>query len=357
MHALLKLPSAGAVCPGGMLLVVLVVLLLAGPAAPSPCLVPPDPPRRLLLLLLPHSTLSRSLCLCSLTPQQALPPPAARDAPHPHPHPHTHTHTYTHAHFAMSSSKFSYKPLTLTPINFSLTEGTSIPAPLDSPPDTPRPPTPGRGPLSSHPTPKSPDSPPQRDSPQRDSPERDSPPPEKPLDDAPSPDVHTRPGRTSDAASSTISPASPTGKRPASVRKFLGIRTLSSSDSLKSDRPGSPATINSQAPSLNRRKSGSWFGKRKTFIAGPVPEGHVDPPAYAAARTVSQPQPAPPSRKSNDPPPPALPGLSSFGLSEDSLSLSADELFKNIGKNDDLYKSTSKPNGNSTHGKSTKWEL
>ena len=45
--------------------------------------------------------------------------------------------------------------LTLSPVDFSLTAGTSIPAPPDSPPRSPaiaRPPTPGRGPLSSHPT-------------------------------------------------------------------------------------------------------------------------------------------------------------------------------------------------------------
>lgn len=46
--------------------------------------------------------------------------------------------------------------LTLTPVNLSLTEGTNIPAPLESPPrspttDAPSPPAPGGGPLSSHP--------------------------------------------------------------------------------------------------------------------------------------------------------------------------------------------------------------
>ncbi|USP73771.1 hypothetical protein yc1106_01045 [Curvularia clavata] len=226
----------------------------------------------------------------------------------------------------MSSSKFEYKPLTLTPINFSLTEGTSIPAPLDSPPDTPRPPTPGKGPLSSHPTPKSPTFPSQRE----------SPPPDKPVDGS-TPDSQLRESRTSDGAS-TMSPTSPSSKRPGSVRKFLGIRTLSSSDSLKTDRPGSPATINSQAPSLNRRKSGSWFGKRKTFIAGPVPEGHVDSAVYSNSRTVSQPQPAQ-SLEPKGPPPPALPGLSSFGVNEDALSLSADDLFKDIGKHDEPVQS------------------
>jgi len=229
----------------------------------------------------------------------------------------------SHHDTAMGSNKFSFKPLTLSPINFSLTEGTSIPAPLDSPPESPRPPTPGKGPLSSHPTPKSPGSPPQTE----------SPPPGKASED--SADGHLQQSRTSDATSA-MSPTSPSSKRPASVRKFLGIRTLSSNDSLKSDqRPGSPATINSQAPSLSRRKSGSWFGKRKTFISGSVPEGTVDSTTYSNGRTVSQPavQAAQPP-KPKGPPPPALPGLSSFGVNEDTLSLGADDMFKNIGKAD-----------------------
>ncbi|KAH7088549.1 hypothetical protein FB567DRAFT_341638 [Paraphoma chrysanthemicola] len=201
-----------------------------------------------------------------------------------------------------------YKPLTLTPINLSLTEGTPIPAPLDSPPHTPRPPTPGKGPLSSHPTPKS---------------------PVFPHNESTNGKFHDgedqlHPSRTSDAASSTLSPTSP-HRRPSSVRKFLGLRTLSSSDSLKSDRPGSPATINSQTPTLTRRKSSSWFGKKKNI--GTVPEGTEIVRPSSSARTVSQPA-QPPKKKG--PPPPALPELKSFGVSEDSLSLGADDMFKNI---------------------------
>jgi hypothetical protein len=247
----------------------------------------------------------------------------------------------------MPSNKFSYKPLTLTPINFSLTEGTGIPAPLDSPPHTPRPPTPGKGPLSSHPTPKSPVSPPRQESPPFGKHSEDS-----------TAGAQLQQSRTSDAAS-TMSPASPSNKRPGSVRTFLGIRTLSSSDSLKSNRPGSPATIHSQAPSLSRRKSGSWFGKKKTFAAGSVPEGSVDATNYSSGRTVSQPAAPAPAPAAQPPkptgPPPTLPGLSSFGVSEDTLSLGADDMFKNIGKGDaksDVQKSV-KADGS----KSTRWQM
>ncbi|KAH8732257.1 hypothetical protein GQ44DRAFT_602186 [Phaeosphaeriaceae sp. PMI808] len=202
----------------------------------------------------------------------------------------------------MSSNK--YKPLTLTPINFSLTEGTSIPAPLDSPPESPRPPTPGKGPLSSHPTPLSGVFPNNINS-----------------TDGPGDDSNAR---ISDATS-TFSPTSPQ-RRPSSVRKFLGLRTLSSSDSLKSERPGSPSTIHSQAPTLNRRKSSSWFGKRKTIV-GSVPEGIESVKPTSNGRTVSQPAQ---QTKKKGPPPPALPELKSFGVSEDTLSLGGDDMFKNI---------------------------
>jgi hypothetical protein len=212
-----------------------------------------------------------------------------------------------------------YKPLQFTPINFSLTEGTQIPAPLDTPPETPRPPTPGKGPLSSHPTPKS------TVFPHHDPASTDY------EGSAAEDGLHQT--RTSDAMSS-LSPVSPTQKRPSSVRKFLGLRTLSSSDSLQSERPGSPATVSSQAPSLTRRKSGSWFGKKKNFTAGAVgsvPEGVENARPPPSNRTVSQPALAavqPPKR--SEPPPPALPELKTFGVHEGTLNFGADDMFKNI---------------------------
>ncbi|KAF2191109.1 hypothetical protein K469DRAFT_746542 [Zopfia rhizophila CBS 207.26] len=197
-----------------------------------------------------------------------------------------------------------YQPLTLTPINFSLTEGTSIPAPPDSPPDTPRPPTPGKGPLSSHPTP----------------PSATEPPPKESTDSAADSRLHKT--TTNDGASSTLSPTSPSiSKRPSSVRKFLGLRPLSSSDSLKSERPGSPGTVDSK-PNLSRKKSGSWFGKRKSvmIIGPPVPEGKENQP-----QTNGKPVP-----EKKGPPPPALPDLKSFGVSDEVASLGADDMFKDI---------------------------
>ncbi len=192
----------------------------------------------------------------------------------------------------MPTNKLEWKPLTLTPVNFSLTEGTSIPAPPDSPPETPRPRTDGQGPLSSHPTPKS--------SQQKGAEE-----------------LAGKSG--SDSAAGPMSPTSPTLKRPGSVRKFLGLRSMSS-DSLNSERPGSPATISSQ-PSISRSKSGSWFGSRKktfSMAVGTVPE--------AKESSQSPTQPA----KPKGPPPPALPELKTLGVDDKTLSLGADDMFKNI---------------------------
>ncbi|KAF2133156.1 hypothetical protein P153DRAFT_363374 [Dothidotthia symphoricarpi CBS 119687] len=238
----------------------------------------------------------------------------------------------------------NYRPLTLTPINFSLTDGTSIPAPPDSPPDSPRPPTPGAGPLSSHPTPKSAVFPQHRDSPPRARSEDSVPEQEEEEEEE---DQDLRQVRTNGAASSMLSPVSPPSRRPSpprrpsSVRNFWGMRTLSSSENAKSERPGSSATIQSQAPSLSRRKSGNWFGKKKVFAPGNggMPEQEkVTAPAngYVAPRpvpapVVQTPQPTPITQpKRRDPPPPALPELRSFGVSEDSLSLGADDMFKDI---------------------------
>jgi hypothetical protein len=209
-----------------------------------------------------------------------------------------------------------YQPLTLTPINFSLTEGTSIPAPPDSPPDTPRPPTPGKGPLSSHPTPKS------AVFPHRENGES------PPADDSAESSFHKT---TTNDNASTMSPASPSSRRPSSVRKFLGFRPQSSHDSLRSEklRPGSPATIASQ-PSLTRKKSNSWFGKRKsTFGIASVPEGRENT-GLQSNGTAPKPAPLATPPKKKGPPPPALPELKSFGVSDDALSLGADDMFKNI---------------------------
>ncbi|KAF2431261.1 hypothetical protein EJ08DRAFT_193628 [Tothia fuscella] len=179
----------------------------------------------------------------------------------------------------MSDSTF--KPLTITPVAFSLTEGTNIPAPPDSPP-----PTPGReadagsdingkagGPLSSHPT----------------TPEG------IPGAFPPSPSTDAEKKDNDDVLGSLppnlqLSPNNNTQKRPSSVRRLLSLRSIrsekerhsefgtptsplsptdskmSADDYSSSGRPGSPYTIstimssNSGKAKLSRKRSSAWFG-------------------------------------------------------------------------------------------------
>lgn len=186
--------------------------------------------------------------------------------------------------------------LSVQPINFSLTDGTSIPAPLESPPRSPggsslgRAPTPGGGPLSSHPT-----------TPEDVMPGAFPPTPE-PEKDGRLERADTR----QDSFRTPIYPASamnfPTGsssspeqqqRRPSGVRKLLSFNSLRSSfnssrtslqlpresvsqggppqsspaqhNSLK--RPSSPSIISTTAsaasrPPLREKKSGSWFRRK-----------------------------------------------------------------------------------------------
>lgn len=214
-----------------------------------------------------------------------------------------------------------YTPLTLSPINFSLTDGTSIPAPPASPPSTPRLPTPSKGPLSSHPTPSAAAA-------------------TMPGAYPPTPSgtngldpLATLPSTSSGPGSPMSQPLSPTlsKQRPGSVRKFLGLRTLSSSDSLRSigsERPGSPDTRSSISIGGARKKSGGWFGRRRSaMFARPemitVKEvaivGRVEPVKEKKAQVVRK-----------GPPPPALPELKSLGVGEEAVSLGAEEMFKDI---------------------------
>lgn len=219
-----------------------------------------------------------------------------------------------------------YTPLTLSPINFSLTDGTSIPAPPASPPATPRLPTPSKGPLSSHPTPSAAAA------------AATMPgayPPTPSATNGLDP-LATVPSTSSGPGSPTSQPLSPTlsKQRPGSVRKFLGLRTLSSSDSLRSvgaERPGSPDTRSSLSIGVGgrgaRKKSGGWFGRRRSaMFARPemmVEEvavvGRVEPVKEKKAQVVRK-----------GPPPPALPELKSLGVGEEAVSLGAEEMFKDI---------------------------
>ncbi|KAK3073229.1 hypothetical protein LTR53_005376 [Teratosphaeriaceae sp. CCFEE 6253] len=201
----------------------------------------------------------------------------------------------------MAPSKADRFTLSVKPVNFSLTAGTNIPAPLDSPPTSPagslaRPPTPGGGPLTSHPaTPI-------------DVPGAFPPTPEPERGGA----VFKKPSATSTTAAlphaplarigsheQPGSPPEPPQRRPSNVRKLLSLSSLRSSfnssrtslllprsssdqhsqhsqqihsqyNSLK--RPSSPsiastyasyqASVTTKPPPLRSKKSGSWFRRK-----------------------------------------------------------------------------------------------
>lgn len=177
--------------------------------------------------------------------------------------------------------------LTLTPIDFSLTAGTNIPAPLDTPPKSPayaaRPPTAGGGPLSSHPTSA------------EDIAGTFPPTPEPENEGLAKMSSSTSSDRNLDRADSFQTPASPASKtrtpsktpeqkQGQSVRKLFSLNNLrnsfsSSRTSLHGNRASSVETSPKQAqpesfsrppsaqtiqPQMRQRsKSGSWF-KRKS---------------------------------------------------------------------------------------------
>lgn len=234
----------------------------------------------------------------------------------------------------MSSSKPSFQLPTLTPINVSLTDGTNIPPPQDSPDET-RPPTSSGGPLSSHPT----------------TPHASA------FGEsseggyfghgtngamaAANRKGSTGPGQLNTAIPGETfgprphdSPVAASTKRPSSVRRFLGLRSLRSSDSLHENnnntRPPSRMTIDSRAstylsngpasPGLARKKSSRWFGKRKsTMFAADYPEASIAEEKENKLAKVPR-----------GPPPPSIPEFKAFGTDLNGGDLGADDLFKNI---------------------------
>jgi hypothetical protein len=202
-----------------------------------------------------------------------------------------------------------FKPLTLTPINFSLTAGTSIPAPPDSPPRTPN--NPQSSILGDNGASKS----------------------KLRLDSSQ--------GSADSKLAPPLSPMSATSQDSQSkngrfkgVRKFLSIRShqnkLQKSPPKGSElkdvsRPTSPlsaidtASVNGDASpnnnTLKHKRSNGWFntasGRRKS---GMVVIGRLD------ERITPD---------KNAPPPPSIPELNTFGTE----AIGGEELFKNIGNN------------------------
>ncbi len=178
----------------------------------------------------------------------------------------------------------------LTPVNFSLTDGTNIPPPPDSPiAETPPPPI------------------------------------SKEVENTPAPvsksngiAVANGNGNGTNGAHYEREPLSPaSSKRPSSIRRFLSRRSLNANYTNGTNHNGSaedlggiprPESAMSFSPSLARKKSGSWFrkpwGGKRTSI---VMEDKI----------------------SAGPPPPKLPELAKVVGNEEG-SFGGDDLFKNI---------------------------
>lgn len=193
--------------------------------------------------------------------------------------------------------------LSVTPIDYSLTEGTNIPAPDNTPPRSPAadiapPPTPGRGPLNSHPATDYEESShmdlvPQ---PSREKENGHSPPAARVMSSDGNDSLHT-------TTSPPYASSPPQARRPSGVRKLLSLSNLrnsfsssrtslaiprSSNDTYSTQhttpynssmhRPSSPSMMSTTAssigqsqqqmppPPLRKRKSnGNWF-KRKSSL-------------------------------------------------------------------------------------------
>lgn len=223
----------------------------------------------------------------------------------------------------------SFEPLTVTPVSFSLTDGTNIPAP---PPEEAAPPphqsttasdeiplTPGEGP-SQH-----------------------------------SNGTHHANGLQPGVLSPAHSPITER-KRPSSVRKLLSLRSirsekdrhsqygtpsspLSTDGKLSTDshsvlsRPGSPYTIStimssdSGKHSLGRKRSSAWFGGRRKSGFFPLNVGKLEEEGVLTEGGAVKPV-------RRGPPPPAIPEFREFrSLGEaldDGGSLGAEDMFKDI---------------------------
>ncbi|KAF8859838.1 hypothetical protein BDZ45DRAFT_741931 [Acephala macrosclerotiorum] len=204
----------------------------------------------------------------------------------------------------------------LTPVNFSLTDGTNIPPPPDSPVEEKPPPI--AQPEVSNGAPSANGQP-------------------APATNANG--VYDGRGRTNATIVWTEQPTSPvSSKRPSSIRRFLSRKSLntnytdgtngniSNEDVTMVDRPESAMSFASQQPSLKTKKSGNWF--RRFSSNGSPPDNRMS--SNRASIIYEEKQNAP---RSMGPPPPKLPELSKLRAKipeNDDGSLGVDDMFKNI---------------------------
>ncbi|CZR62852.1 uncharacterized protein PAC_12749 [Phialocephala subalpina] len=205
----------------------------------------------------------------------------------------------------------------LTPVNFSLTDGTNIPPPPDSPVEEK--PQPVAQPVEASHGAATANG--------------------QSATATNANGVYEGRGRTNATNVSTEQPTSPvSSKRPSSIRRFLSRKSLntnytngadsniSNEDVTMIDRPESAMSFASQRPSLKTKKSGSWF---RRFSSNGSPPGNRASPSRASI-IYEEKQSAP---RAMGPPPPKLPELSKLKAKipeNDDGSLGAEDMFKNI---------------------------
>jgi hypothetical protein len=191
----------------------------------------------------------------------------------------------------------AFKPLALAPINYSLTDGTSIPPPPDSPVEEAPPPAAPPKDVEKTARPAS-------------------------VDPSANGNLNGR-GRSSVAVATPASMAST--RRPSSIRNFLARKSLltpTSGNGLNynggpedmAERPDSVASFRSGEPSLVKKKS--WFRRLSS-----VP------------RTSTVYENEPEQKRPSGPPPPTLPELSQLKAKipeGDEGGFGGEGLFKNI---------------------------
>lgn len=202
----------------------------------------------------------------------------------------------------------------LSPVNFSLTDGTNIPPPPDSPIEekvvAPEPAASSAAPLTNGQS--------------------------APATNANG--AYEGRGRTN-ATAIEHQPTSPnSAKRPSSIRRFLSRKSLnanyangtndnlSNEDVTMVDRPESAMSFASTRPSIAKKKSGSWF-RRFSSSTSPT-NGNAAKSRTSIIYEDKQSTPRP-----MGPPPPKLPELSKLKAKipdNDDGSLGAEDMFKDI---------------------------
>lgn len=204
----------------------------------------------------------------------------------------------------------------LKPINFSLTDGTNIPPPPDSPVEE-KPPAPEPTISSAVPGTNSQSAATSAD------------------------EVYDGRGRTNGNTAAVEQPTSPIStRRPSSIRRFLSRKSLntnytngtntnvSNEDVTMIDRPDSAMSFASARPSLPKNKSGSWFRRFSNSGTQAGADGSQSRTSIIYEDKQSVPKPKP-----MGPPPPKLPELSKLKArisDNDDGSLGAEDMFKNI---------------------------